>query len=179
MSRYAQLHVQHQLTVKANEVVAWYPAPVAVISTLDVTGLDVTGLVVWVAAPPQPMTTTLNTDSVRYKAIRAGRLLAKPKQQIVQANPKLATIPGGMRIAPIFLGVVMVRTLDAADPLAVSVAGEKRQAAPVGSPEHTKVIAELNPYCGVTLIVVLALWPELTVADVGEAASVKLAAGRV
>jgi hypothetical protein len=59
----------------------------------------------------------------------------------------------------------------------VSVASEKLQVSPAGSPEQEKLTACVKPFCGVTVRVKFADWPLLTLALDGETARVKLAAG--
>lgn len=53
----------------------------------------------------------------------------------------------------------------------------KTHVTPAGSPEHAKLIAELNPYCGVTVSVTAPCPPELIVRDLGDAPRVNAAGG--
>lgn len=59
-------------------------------------------------------------------------------------------------------------------PLGVTLDGLKLQVAPVGSPLHAKLTGELKPFTGVTVMVVCAVEPAVTVPLVGDAPSVKL-----
>jgi hypothetical protein len=59
----------------------------------------------------------------------------------------------------------------------VTVVGLKLQLTPAGSPEHAKLIAELNPYSGVTVRVTVLCPPALTFNEEGEAPSVKVGGG--
>jgi hypothetical protein len=71
--------------------------------------------------------------------------------------------------------VEVVDTESAAEvvPGSVIVCGEKLHDEPAGSPEQLNETAELNPFTGVTNIVVAPLSPADTVADAGDAATLK------
>jgi hypothetical protein len=75
--------------------------------------------------------------------------------------------------------VVKVSVVEVGASDGVTVGGEKLHEAPEGNPEQLNETAELNPFSGVTEIVVVPLWPPAIVNDVGEAATEKSAAGRV
>ena len=64
-------------------------------------------------------------------------------------------------------------------PEGVTVAGEKEQLSPDGSPEQLKATDCVKPFCGVTVSVNCADWPEEMLALEGDAARVKLATGRL
>jgi hypothetical protein len=68
----------------------------------------------------------------------------------------------------------MLKVVLAALPLGVTVDGLKLQVAPVGRPLHAKLTCELKPFTGVTVMVVCAVAPAVTVPLVGDAPSVKL-----
>ncbi len=70
--------------------------------------------------------------------------------------------------------MVTLRVVLAALPLGVTVDGLKLQVAPVGSPLQAKLTGELKPFSGVTVIVVCAVEPAVTVPVAGDALSVKL-----
>lgn len=57
----------------------------------------------------------------------------------------------------------------------VELSGEKVDVAPVGKPVAEKVTLPVNPFVGVTLIVVLPVAPGATVSVAGDADSVKFA----
>jgi len=78
-----------------------------------------------------------------------------------------------------FAGAATVRVVVAALPDGVTVVGLNAHVAPAGNPEHAKLTAELKPFCGEIVSVVVPFPPELTVRDVGEAAKVKLGGGRL
>jgi hypothetical protein len=59
----------------------------------------------------------------------------------------------------------------------VTVAGAKLQVAPVGNPEHPKVVAPEKPATDVTEIMAVALWPGEMVSELGEALRVKVGTG--
>jgi hypothetical protein len=67
----------------------------------------------------------------------------------------------------------------AAAPEGVTAAGLNEHVAFAGSPEQAKLTAELNPFCGVTVMVVDPCAPESTVNDVGEAANVNAGASKI
>ena len=59
----------------------------------------------------------------------------------------------------------------------VTVGGAKVQVAPVGNPEHAKVVDPEKPATDVTEIIAVALWPSETVIELGEALRVKVGTG--
>ena len=71
----------------------------------------------------------------------------------------------------------MVNTVVTAAPEGVRVAGLKEQVAPAGSPEHAKLIAELKPYSGVAVSVMVPWVPALSVTDPGVACKVNVDGG--
>ena len=62
----------------------------------------------------------------------------------------------------------------AAAPDGVTVAGEKAQVPPAGNPVQLRVVADANPFCGVTLSVIVPLWLGEIVSDAGETAREKV-----
>jgi hypothetical protein len=71
---------------------------------------------------------------------------------------------------------VKVSCVVAAAPAAgVTVVGLNVQVTPAGCPEQAKLTAELKPFCGVTVKVVLACPPDEALSDVGEAPNVNVA----
>lgn len=73
--------------------------------------------------------------------------------------------------------VETVRVVEAVEPEGVTVAGEKLQDAPEGSPEQLNETAELNPFAGVIDTVAVAFCPPVTLWNAGVAATEKSAAG--
>jgi hypothetical protein len=75
--------------------------------------------------------------------------------------------------------VVTVSVVEAAAPEGVTLAGAKLHDAPEGSPEQLSETAEVNPLCGVTVVVAVPLFPAWTVSDAGETTTEKLCAVRL
>jgi hypothetical protein len=90
-----------------------------------------------------------------------------------------AQTPGRSRaigtVAELGAVVVMVTVVEAGLPLGVTLAGEKPQPEAAGNPLQEKVMAELKPLTGLTVIVKVAVWPALIVAAEGDAETVKSA----
>jgi hypothetical protein len=59
-------------------------------------------------------------------------------------------------------------------PFGVTEDGEKLHVLAAGKPEQAKLTVWLNPFCGVTVIVVVPDWPGLTLTDVGLKLTLKL-----
>jgi len=68
----------------------------------------------------------------------------------------------------------MERVDVAALPFGVTVDGEKLQVLAAGNPEQAKLTCWLNPYCGITVMVVVPVCPGLIVTVVGLKLTVKL-----
>jgi hypothetical protein len=77
------------------------------------------------------------------------------------------------------LAVAMVSAEVTGAPAGVTEDGAKAQVPPDGSPAHAKETDCVKPFCGVTVSVNCADCPEEILAVDGEAARVKLAAGRL
>jgi len=73
----------------------------------------------------------------------------------------------------------MVNVVVAALPDGVTIAGLNAHVAPNGNPEHAKLTAALNPFCGVTVSVVVPVPPPLTLNEAGAAPSVNVAGGKL
>jgi hypothetical protein len=69
--------------------------------------------------------------------------------------------------------VLIVRVVETAPPLGVTLAGENVQLEAAGNPVQEKDTAEVSPFIGVTEIVKVALCPALMVALEGEAERAK------
>src|SRR6476646_6792246 len=67
--------------------------------------------------------------------------------------------------------VLRVSVVVAAEPLGVTLAGENVQLEAAGRPVQANVTVETTPLIGITEIENVALWPALTVAELGEAES--------
>jgi hypothetical protein len=72
-----------------------------------------------------------------------------------------------------FAELVTDSAVEAAAPDGVTVGGVKVHVAPACIPEQLKVTVELNPFSGVTVIVVPPLCLLVTVCDAGEPATEK------
>jgi hypothetical protein len=75
--------------------------------------------------------------------------------------------------------VAMVNVVVAAADAGVTLAGEKVHVAPAGRPEHAKETAELNPFSGRIVTVVVPLLPPVTVSEAGVRVRLKSAGGRL
>jgi hypothetical protein len=69
--------------------------------------------------------------------------------------------------------VLMVRVVEAGDPLGVTLAGEKVQLDAAGNPLQANVTGEFMPLTGLMVMVNVAVWPALMVALAGEASILK------
>ena len=121
----------------------------------------------------RPRPATLTASKISNCKMR--RRFLMPKQHSARARAVagkngLGPVP---RVAVAFV-VEIVTIADTGPPAGVTVAGVMAQVAPVGSPEvQASVIAKLNPFSGVTVIIVATLCPAVTVTDVGLAVTVK------
>ena len=68
----------------------------------------------------------------------------------------------------------IVSVVLAAAPAGVTVSGEKLQVAPEGSPLHSNVTVELNPFCGATETETVPLPPSPMLSDGGVADKLKV-----
>jgi hypothetical protein len=80
------------------------------------------------------------------------------------------------RAALAVVAVLTVSVVEAVAPDGVTLAGVKLHDAPEGSPEQLSETAEVNPSCGVTIVVAVPLFPDWTVSEAGETATEKLCA---
>lgn len=85
----------------------------------------------------------------------------------------------GCCTAPTVEPAAMVNCVETALPAGVTCAGLKLHDTPDGSPEHAKLTAELKPFVGVTVTVVVPWLLDWMVSDAGETPMVKLGAGRL
>jgi hypothetical protein len=74
---------------------------------------------------------------------------------------------------------VNVSAVEATVPDGVTVDGEKLHDVPASNPEQPNKTVELNPFSGVTVIVVDPLWPAVTVMEAGVAVTEKSSTGRL
>lgn len=103
------------------------------------------------------------------------RFLVNPMQQ----SDAAIIGPGSNGLGPeceaaVIGEVVIVRTEEAGEPDAITVAGEKLHDAPGGNPEQDREALSENPFCGVTETVVVPLFPATSVSDAGERDTRKL-----
>jgi hypothetical protein len=75
--------------------------------------------------------------------------------------------------------VLIVKVVEAAAPVGVTMLGEKLQDAPVGRPEQEKLTAWLNPFDVVTAMVAVPDWPTVTLSAAGDAVKEKSGATAV
>ena len=108
------------------------------------------------------------------------RRLLKPNRH----TAKVSAVAGKngldpVRSAALCAGVAIVSCVLTAAPEGVTVLGLNVQLAPLGSPVHAKLTAELNPFAGVTVMVAVPAPPESTVSATGLAAKPKLGGGPI
>ncbi len=133
--------------------VCWSVPDVAVIVTVEVTGVD---------PPPPPPPLPLSpppphpeTSPIPKTASTNGTSNPRRRRNPNQPNDSAATVKGSPsfmldRTAADCAGAVIVSVVVAAPPDGVTVVGLNAQVAPAGSPEHAKLTTALNPFCGVT-----------------------------
>lgn len=129
--------------------------------------------------PPQALSPETATPIASSESVAKRRGFFQPTQQSVATNAmveKSGREP--LRRTAVEESVVTVSVVVAATaPEGVTVAGEKLQEAPLGSPEQMNVTAALKPFEAVTETVVAPLLPALTVKDPGEAVREKFGGG--
>ena len=129
--------------------------------------------------PPQPIATpaTISRTIISGSMRIHGTFFLRPKTHNAPAA-KIATVaappdfvPGrhGIVSAPEAVVVAIVSVVVPAAPFGVTVVGLNVQVPPVGKPVQAKLTAELNPFVGVTVIVVIVDAPAVTVALAGLA----------
>lgn len=106
--------------------------------------------------PPQPLSTPNPKRLAASTRSICRRRALRPNQQSPIASAKAGTNGLGLRCsAAIEAEVVTVSVVEEAAPEGVTVAGEKEQEAPKGSPEQVNDTAELKPFWGVTVMEVV------------------------
>lgn len=126
--------------------------------------------------PPQPVNrlSPMTVTASRRNSCTLRRCLHPRKQSAAaSAAPGKRGLELG-RTAALVAVVVTVSVVEAAAPDGVTVAGEKLQVAPVGSPEQVNETADAKPFCGVTDIVAEPVCPPLMESEDGEATTAKL-----
>jgi hypothetical protein len=160
-----------QFTVSVKVVVFVSDPEVALTVTVDETG---GGVDIAEELPPQPLSrlspTTLTASN---NSICKRRRFLHPRQHSATAN-----IDPGSSGRPLLWSSAVVESVDTVSvvevvPGGITVVGEKLHDAPAGNPEQLNETAELNPYSGVTVMVVLPFCPAVTVNSPGEAAMEK------
>jgi hypothetical protein len=118
--------------------------------------------------PPQPNVSDIQIIEAASKNVFRPACLVQPKKQKVAAKvsagrngPELNGRRADWALAE------MVSWLVAGAPEVVTVPGLKVQLAPAGKPEQAKFTVELNPFCGVTVRLMVCGLPELTVTALG------------
>src|ERR1041385_40602 len=99
------------------------------------------------------------------------------KQPVSAESGDKTTVRGGRpangTAAALGAVVLMVRVVEAGDPLGVTLAGEKVQLDAAGNPLQANVTGEFMPLTGLMVMVNVAVWPALMVALAGEASKLK------
>jgi hypothetical protein len=85
-------------------------------------------------------------------------------------------MPG--RIAEALAGALIVTVTFVAD-VGDTEAGLNEHVARAGNPEHAKLTAELNPFCGVIVSVAVPCPPGFTVTDAGATLNANVGGGRL
>jgi hypothetical protein len=108
---------------------------------------------------------------------RPRRLLRRTKISATARDEPESKTPEVVAAADVADAVTV--SVETMSPVDVAVAGPKVQVAPLGRPEHVKLTVELeaNPFCGVSVTVVVPLVPAVSVRAAGETARVKSGAG--
>ena len=78
-----------------------------------------------------------------------------------------------------FCDAETVSEVVATPPLGVTVAGAKVHVTPEGRPEQLKVVADANPFCGVTEILAVPDCPRAMVRELGETVTEKVTGGKL
>ena len=141
-------------------------------------GFDVVPAELEVPPPQAPRQTRLSV-AVAHR-IQNGYKRRFLRRARPRASTRVATgaHPNGAGNWLLALGLaVRVNVVEAAAPDGATVAGEKLHDVPAGKPEQLNDTDELNPYCGLTRIVLVPLCPGTTVSDAGEAVIEKSGTG--
>ena len=157
-------------TVRVMLVAGWRVPCVAITLMVDVTARGVILATPQPVQRPSPSATATPADSICKL-----RRLFRPKQQRDRASAE----PGysgleSRREAMVAGEVATVSVDEAIVPEVVIVAGEKSHDAPAGSPEQEREASEANPFCGVTITVVVPLCPAVSVSAAGVVVTEKL-----
>ena len=143
-----------------SEALCWRVPAVAVMVTIEVTGGGVEPL------PPIPLPPHPETNPTPVKASNSSmncsrRCLLRPKKHRAVASAVTGKKGRDLgRKAEDCALAEMLSWVFAAVPEGVTVVGLKEHVAPTGSPEHAKLTAVLNPYCGVTVRVTIPCPPD-------------------
>jgi hypothetical protein len=157
-------------TVRDTEVVCWIVAAVAVMVTVDVTGVDPPPTLASLVPPPlQPDASPNPMKAIASNSLCCSLRRLQPKRQTVKASAiplKEKRVP--CRDADGELAEI-VSTEVAATPEGIMLDGLNEQVAPTGSPEQEKLTEELKPFCGFIVSVTDPWPPETIVREPGRA----------
>jgi hypothetical protein len=118
---------------------------------------------------PIPITAKASTSACNPRRFR------QPKQQREAANTEVGNSGLEFESEALRSGAVVIVSVDEATaPEGVTVAGEKEHDAHEGSPEQDRLASAANPFCGVTITVVVPLSPAVTARDAGNTSTEKL-----
>ena len=154
---------------------------VAVTVTVDVTGVLTEGAPALAEGVPEewPLQPVIRVNATTLKGkisiiCRPRRLLLRTKTSAIARDE-----PENKRPAAADTLDIVTVSVETISPVDVAVAGPKAQVAPLGRPEHVKLTVEVaaNPFCGVSVTVVVPLVPAVSVRAAGETARVKSGAG--
>jgi hypothetical protein len=156
---------------------------VAVTVTVDVTGVPTPteGAPALAEGVPEewPLQPVIRVNATTLK----GKIstICRPRRLLLRTNTRAIARdePENKRPAAAEAWDVVTVSVETISPVDVAVAGPKAQVAPLGRPEHVKLTGEVeeNPFCGVSVTVVVPLVPAVSVRAVGETARVKSGAG--
>jgi hypothetical protein len=166
------------LTVSETEVVCTALADVAVIVTVDVTGVEPEPppLPPPVPPPPQPKVSpspTRMAARMTYCGPRRFFLIKRHRPTAKAVNGRNGREFEAVELEP----AEIVSEMLAAAPEGVTVVGLKEQVAPAGSPEQAKVTVALNAYIGVTVSETVPEAPDPMAREEGETPRVKFGGG--
>ena len=165
------------MTVNAIVAVCWIDPEAAVTVTVALVGVWI-----WVDDPPPPHA-EINPKPAKIATKRnqqaERRRLQPRKRQIAMARTEVErSFNSFIGVAEAIEAAAMVRTTLVA-PFGVTDDGLNEHEVFAGRPEQAKVTAELKPFCGVIVRVIVPCPPEFTVSDAGELPRVKVGGGRL
>jgi hypothetical protein len=171
----------HQSTVSEKAVVCRSDPDVAVTVTIEVTGCGGADEPFEDPPPPHPLSghkaaaLTINSK-ISWKR---DRLFQKTQRSPIARSERGSNGLGPCLRAAAVVDTVIVTVVETGEPDGVTIAGEKLQAVPAGSPEQLNETAASKPLSGVTDIETEPVVPAVKVSDESEAAREKSCEGGV